>query len=304
VSDRNLWEEARWLRRQGWSLRQIARHLDVSLSSASVWTRGALPTEPVESRPPAPSRRVYEPLHWCSRCARLRPESCFNRFANGRQWWCRDCFKAYYEQRRDHHRARNDALKARRVREAQILVLDYLRARPCVDCGESDPVVLEFDHIGAKRNEISTLVRRGVRQSVLIAEIARCEVVCANCHRRRTARRQGWRRLDPRLGTQPWRSKQQERNVRFAVDVLATSGCVDCREQDVCVLEFDHVGEKTGSVMQLARNEVGLARLRAEIDCCVVRCVNCHRRRTAREAGSFRAQAAIPPARVELALRG
>ena len=68
-----------------------------------------------------------------------------------------------------------------------------------------------------------------------------------------------------------------------ALDVLTASGCVDCGELDVCVLEFDHVGEKTGTVMQLARQEVGLARLSAEIQRCEVRCVNCHRRRTARE---------------------
>ena len=80
----------------------------------------------------------------------------------------------------------------------------------------------------------------------------------------------------------------------FATDVLTASGCVDCGELDVCVLEFDHVGEKTGSVMQLARREVGIARLSAEIQRCEVRCANCHRRRTARAAGAFRARAEYP----------
>jgi hypothetical protein len=302
VAGRNLWEEARWLRQQGWSLRRIARHLDVSLSSASVWTRGALPAEP-EPSAPAPARRVYEPLHWCSRCSRLRTESCFNRFGSGRQSWCRDCFKAYYQEKRDHHRARNNALKAQRVREAQMFVLEYLRRRLCRDCGESDPVVLEFDHIGEKRAEIATLVRRGVRLSVLIEELSYCEVVCASCHRRRTARRGRWWRQDPGSRTRAWRSRRHERNARFAVEALS-SGCVDCGESDVCVLDFDHVtGNKTGNVMTLARNEVSIARLRAEIDRCEVRCANCHRRRTAQVSGSFRARE-VPPARVELALRG
>jgi hypothetical protein len=220
------------------------------------------------------------------------------------RWWCRDCFKRYYEELRAHHRRRNNALKARRVAEAQAFVLAYLRARPCVDCGERDPVVLEFDHLGAKRSEISTLVRRGVRHAVLGAEIAGCDVVCASCHRRRTARRGRWRRLDAEREGGSWRSKAHERNVRFAVSVLAEVGCVDCGEADVCVLDFDHTGVKTRGVLELARREVSLQRLLDEIARCLVRWANCHRRRTARAAGHYRAAAGIPPARVELALRG
>jgi hypothetical protein len=304
VARRNLWEEARRLRREGWSLRRIARELDVSLSSASVWTRDAVPPAPAPVPAPPPQRPKYEPLRWCSRCSRLRGESAFNRHGSGLQWWCRDCFKQYYDEQRTHHRRRNNALKAARVAEAQAYVLAYLQTRPCADCGEPDPVVLEFDHLGAKRAEISTLVRRGVLIPVLEAEIARCDVVCASCHRRRTARRGRWRRLDGAGEGGSWRSKAHERNVRFALRTLAESGCVDCGEADVCVLDFDHVGAKTRSVMELARREVSLQRLRDEIARCVVRCVNCHRRRTATARGHYRAGAGIPPARVELALRG
>jgi hypothetical protein len=292
VAKTDLWEEARRLRMAGWSLRRIAQQLDVSLSSASVWTRGAAPAKLAE--PPAHPLPQPEPesLRWCSRCCRERPESSFNRFGSGRQWWCRDCFKAYYAERRAHHRRRNNALKAQRVREAQDLVLAVLHAHRCADCGVTDPVVLEFDHVGPKRAEISTLVRRGVLEPVLVAEMARCEIVCANCHRRRTAKRQHWPRIDRRKGR--WRSKGHERNVLFSIDVLTASGCIDCGELDVCVLEFDHAGEKTESVMRLARQEVGLTRLSAEIQRCEVRCVNCHRRRTARAIGAFRVQAGYP----------
>jgi hypothetical protein len=67
-------------------------------------------------------------------------------------------------------------------------LVEFFRTRPCIDCGESDPVVLEFDHVGDKRFDISKGLRDRNWQSVL-DEIAKCEVVCANCHRRRTARR-------------------------------------------------------------------------------------------------------------------
>lgn len=68
----------------------------------------------------------------------------------------------------------------------------YLEAHPCVDCGESDPIVLEFDHDRSqpKLFNIGEAVTRAMSIKTLSAEIAKCEVRCANCHRRKTRREQ------------------------------------------------------------------------------------------------------------------
>jgi hypothetical protein len=67
-------------------------------------------------------------------------------------------------------------------------VFNYLQEHPCVDCGLSDPIVMEFDHVrGRKIKEVSQLVQDGVRLERLSDEIAKCDVRCANCHRRKTA---------------------------------------------------------------------------------------------------------------------
>jgi hypothetical protein len=64
---------------------------------------------------------------------------------------------------------------------------------PCIECGEDDPVVLEFDHLGGKLFDVGRAISDRSWDSIL-EEIAKCEVVCANCHRRRTAvRRQSLR---------------------------------------------------------------------------------------------------------------
>jgi mono/diheme cytochrome c family protein len=78
--------------------------------------------------------------------------------------------------------------------ENQRLAAAYLREHPCVDCGEPDIVVLEFDHLRDKVANISQMVGSGVRWERIAAEIEKCEVVCANCHRRRTARAFGYPR--------------------------------------------------------------------------------------------------------------
>jgi len=68
----------------------------------------------------------------------------------------------------------------------------HLKANPCVDCGEANIIVLEFDHIGDDKDfNLSDAARKGVSMKKLNAEIAKCEVRCANCHRRKTYQRSG-----------------------------------------------------------------------------------------------------------------
>jgi len=59
-----------------------------------------------------------------------------------------------------------------------------------VDCSESDVRVLEFDHLGDKLADVSALVRASSLAKIQ-AEVAKCDVVCANCHRIRTRTRVG-----------------------------------------------------------------------------------------------------------------
>ena len=160
---------------------------------------------------------------------------------------------------------------------------------PCIDCGESDPTVLEFDHLGDKLKELSVLAASGASVKALRAEIAKCEVVCCNCHRRRTAHRGNWRRAS----NEWWKSPPpgdhlQSRNIAFAYSYLERHSCVDCGCADLCVLEFDHVGAKTGNVLTMARNGVSLERLKLEISECEARCATCHRRRTAARQAEMR----------------
>jgi hypothetical protein len=232
-----------------------------------------------------PKRRRSPPgRRRCSRCAQLLPLDRFNRLGDGHQWWCRECFREYFRQRGDVHRNQTHDARRRRQREARRFVTSYLSTHPCVDCGERDLSVLEFDHLGEKRDSVSLLVAQGVSLKALRREIAGCAVVCVNCHRRRTARRANWRRANS-----DWRSALGTlvptiaRNLEFAYRALERSGCVDCGLRDLCVLEFDHVSTKHGNVTTLAHDGCSLERLATEIAACEVRCANCHRRRTVRE---------------------
>lgn len=59
----------------------------------------------------------------------------------------------------------------------------------CVDCGETNHIVLDFDHIKDKKYNVSRMIHDGFSWKAIMKEIEKCEVVCANCHRIRTYNR-------------------------------------------------------------------------------------------------------------------
>jgi hypothetical protein len=192
-------------------------------------------------------------------------------------------------ERGDAHRLQSKAAKSARQRALRAQLLEHLRHYPCVDCGEANPVVLEFDHIGEKTASLSVMLAQTATREAVDAEIARCEVVCTNCHRRRTASRAGWRRASPTASLVcPYPTRHVERNITHIYDVLRRAACVDCGESDPLVLEFDHVDLKRAPVTRLAWDGCSLATIDAEIGRCEIRCANCHRRMTAKRGGHFR----------------
>lgn len=89
----------------------------------------------------------------------------------------------------DIEKRREQRKRWKRTRRAKldILVQDYLKAHPCLDCGETDPIVLDFDHRNPadKIAEVSDLVAGGRAESLILAEMEKCDIRCSNCHRRR-----------------------------------------------------------------------------------------------------------------------
>jgi hypothetical protein len=131
------------------------------------------------------------------RCGKAKPvaEFAWRRKARGqRDNLCRGCRAEYG---REHYLANRERyIDQARIQKQKLAVerttylIEFFETHPCADCGETDPVVLELDHRGEKLFDIGQALPYRNWQSIL-DEIAKCEVVCANCHRRRTAFRKG-----------------------------------------------------------------------------------------------------------------
>lgn len=130
----------------------------------------------------------------CSKCLRVLDETMFNWKVKNvkRSYHCKECSRKYIQ---SHYKNNlkyyiSKALKRNRfVKERAYSYLGpYLLNHPCVDCGEVDILVLEFDHRDRKVKEgaISHIIQKGATLEKLINEVQKCDIRCSNCHRRKT----------------------------------------------------------------------------------------------------------------------
>ena len=138
------------------------------------------------------------PTRICTKCGEEKDISEFSWSIRGvkRHSRCKKCHAAekmdYYERNKEKMLEYKWSRQQRKREAARAYVTEYLRTHTCVDCGESDPLVLTFDHVrGKKRMNVAELVNRGYLIEAIQEEIAKCEIRCANCHMRIEKKRRG-----------------------------------------------------------------------------------------------------------------
>jgi hypothetical protein len=119
-----------------------------------------------------------------------------NLFTKRRQSYCIDCkskmHASWYDRNKEYQKANAAKHRIESRQNAKEYVWNYLLTHPCISCGQSNPVVLEFHHRGGKDKAVTEMVASGYPISRIQAEIDKCDVLCANCHRILTAKERGW----------------------------------------------------------------------------------------------------------------
>lgn len=155
------------------------------------------------TQPERPSRQPIQmqldqhlELRTCRVCGLSKPLMQFplrSREKETRQWICLECQRTYTKGWYQRNRGR--AIAAVRQRNISRRTLARSRAgavrRECVDCGETNPLLIDFDHLWDKRADVSYMIHAGFSWTRIEAEIDKCDVRCANCHARKTAREVG-----------------------------------------------------------------------------------------------------------------
>lgn len=134
------------------------------------------------------------------RCVTCRLDKNLDEFGNnklsidGKQKYCKECGKLKDKKHYSNSNSRKKDIKEKRknVKERnRNFLLEHLKNNPCVDCGETNPLYLEFDHIkGNKKHNVSSMLVHCIE--TVVKEIDKCEVRCVKCHRKKTAIQFNW----------------------------------------------------------------------------------------------------------------
>ena len=99
--------------------------------------------------------------------------------------------RSHYERNKELYESSAVASRAKQRIEQRLLIRRYLESHPCVDCGNADIRVLQFDDI-ARGPDVVRVSRLIGTRNRLLAELEKCEVRCANCHMIRTGEQLNW----------------------------------------------------------------------------------------------------------------
>ena len=137
----------------------------------------------------------------CRKCSVLKTidEYYFNKSKGKYDNMCKSCHREYrkkhYNLNRQYYIDKKNKNRKRYFEENKLIVFDAL-SKGCADCGESNILVLQFDHLRDKKYNVATMIKSYPPSSIR-QEISKCEVVCANCHIIRTAcRSENWWKFD------------------------------------------------------------------------------------------------------------
>jgi hypothetical protein len=211
---------------------------------------------------------------YCKQCGHIKPEDQFKSRVARRQTLttrCQTCLQI---------KSRSDINPTTTRGKCRARWEEWKAKNPCVVCGESDPQLIEADHLRDKVYQCSSdrywANHGGV--PALEKEFAKCQSLCRWCHRLKTKRERG---------TQ----KQKSKIIRQAIinaEKLRRGKCLRCPRrvalETCCAFDFDHRDAST-KVIRLSKlvNKSQYffdQHIKSELKACDLLCCSCHKKVT------------------------
>jgi len=135
-------------------------------------------SSPVFAIPLAIMKKCF--MKRCSRCKISKHIEKFNRNStkkDGLRNECKECTS-----------------KMKKEKKAYIyeFLMKHFKENPCSSCGETNPILLDFDHLRDKKISIANAITNQWSLERIQDEIDKCQVLCSNCHRMKTAKDHNW----------------------------------------------------------------------------------------------------------------
>lgn len=123
----------------------------------------------------------------CTTCNETKDLAEFSKKRNGHQSQCKSCrklwFADHYSNNKEYYKERNKVTQAK----TRQWYRDFKATLSCQVCGENHPACLDFHHRDASEKDIAVGAAVTYSRAKLLREIAKCDVLCANCHRKHHA---------------------------------------------------------------------------------------------------------------------
>lgn len=206
----------------------------------------------------------------CKYCRSIERKSFYNKNKEKELEYCKNYKGKYPEKRKETLRKSREKCKDNKILayELKRKFIISLKNKPCLDCNKIfDAYAMDFDHRNPSEKSFEISTAYHIEENILNKEIAKCDLVCANCHRVREFNR---------------RNKQISSYSKFIYH-YKDKPCTDCKQTFLpCVMDFDHNGnEKLFDISKPKSTKKSFQpTIIAEINKCEIVCANCHRIRT------------------------
>lgn len=202
--------------------------------------------------------------------SRVQPKPDDVELPEGKEWGELTQYQRWHYKNREWNTERS---LERRRRLRQWIHRKKAESEGCSRCAEMDPACLDFHHESPSDKEmaVNKMIPYGYSKADIEAEIGKCQLLCANCHRKEHASVSS-----PDPGGEP--ATKEQRLRRMTRKYKRIRGCQRCSETDPVCLQFHHVESKRMGVGEMIANSCPETDVRAEMEKCVVLCANCHRK--------------------------